>query len=139
MRLFYRGVGYDYEPVSIDKVETGQVSHYRGQSYVVPYPHHIPACQPLVELTYRGVTYRTTATGTNETLKSPATPRVEPVTNSTARLRQAIVGRQVIMSEVTKTHRQNIQRLLQRRLDAARAKGDETLIHQLEQEMQSFS
>ena len=35
-------------------------------------------------------------------------------------------------------HRQNIQRSLEHRLQVARAKGDEKLIHQLEAEMRDF-
>ena len=37
------------------------------------------------------------------------------------------------------THRANIQRSLEHRLEVARAKGDETLIRQLEQEKRYYN
>lgn len=37
-------------------------------------------------------------------------------------------------SETAQTHHENLQKNLQRRLEAARAKGDETLVRQLEAE-----
>ncbi len=42
--------------------------------------------------------------------------------------------RQGNLTNISETHRSNLQKNLQRRLDAARAKGDEALIRQLEAE-----
>ena len=47
--------------------------------------------------------------------------------------------RQSIMRKVVETHRANIQRSLQHRLEVARAKGDEGLIRQLEAEVDYYS
>jgi plasmid maintenance system killer protein len=38
------------------------------------------------------------------------------------------------MTRVAETHRSNLQKNLQRRLDAAKASGDESLVRQLEME-----
>ena len=43
-------------------------------------------------------------------------------------------NRQESMTQASQMHRANMQKNLQRRLEAARAKGDETLIRQLEAE-----
>ncbi len=42
--------------------------------------------------------------------------------------------RQGSLANVSETHRSNLQKNLQRRLEAARAKGDENLVRQLEAE-----
>ena len=42
--------------------------------------------------------------------------------------------RQKIRTQVSETHRANLQKNLERRLAAARAKGDEALVRQLEAE-----
>ena len=47
--------------------------------------------------------------------------------------------RQDSRRELNTVHRQNLQRLLQRRMEAARANGNETLLQQLEQEMNLIS
>ncbi|WZF21343.1 hypothetical protein WKK05_16905 [Nostoc sp. UHCC 0302] len=49
------------------------------------------------------------------------------ITMSQSKLQSARIAREV--------HRQNIQRSLEHRLQVARAKGDQTLIRQLEAEM----
>jgi hypothetical protein len=43
-------------------------------------------------------------------------------------------NRQRILTEAAQTHQENMQKNLQRRLEAAKAKGDEELIRQLEAE-----
>jgi hypothetical protein len=43
-------------------------------------------------------------------------------------------NRQRIVTEMTQVHRANLQKNLQRRLDAARAKGDAELVRMLEAE-----
>lgn len=42
--------------------------------------------------------------------------------------------RQQTITQTTQAHRANLQKNLQRRLEAARAKGDETLLRMLEAE-----
>ncbi len=42
--------------------------------------------------------------------------------------------RQENLTRVSETHRENLRRNLQRRLEAARARGDEQLVRQLEAE-----
>lgn len=48
-------------------------------------------------------------------------------------------NRQQAAKQAAEVHRQNIQRSVQRRLEVARAKGDENLVRQLEAEMNHFN
>ncbi|HEY9639142.1 MAG TPA: hypothetical protein V6C57_01585 [Coleofasciculaceae cyanobacterium] len=45
-------------------------------------------------------------------------------------------NRQQVMTQAAQAHRETLRKNLQRRLEAARAKGDEALIRQLEAEAQ---
>ena len=47
--------------------------------------------------------------------------------------------RQAIMRKVVETHDANIQKSLQHRLEVARTKGDESLIRQLEAEINYYT
>ncbi|BAU07330.1 MULTISPECIES: arginine synthesis PII-interacting regulator PirA [Fischerella] len=49
-----------------------------------------------------------------------------------------ITNRTEVVKKARETHRENIRRSLQHRLEVARAKGDENLIRQLEAEMRYF-
>jgi hypothetical protein len=48
-------------------------------------------------------------------------------------------NRQQRFREAAQTHRLNIQRSLEHRLEIARSKGDETLIHQLQAESNYYN
>lgn len=48
-------------------------------------------------------------------------------------------NREQIVRQTAEAHRQNLQRNVQRRLEVARAKGDETLVRQLEAELNHFN
>lgn len=135
MRLSYRGVSYEYNPVTTDSVESTVTGQYRGRHFNFAYPRHIPVPQPVANLNYRGVPYRTTATGKIEAI-APTPKASSPATRMTGRHTWA--GNQTriaIMDEVARIHRQNIEMLLQHRIEVARAKGDQTLLQQLENEM----
>lgn len=43
-------------------------------------------------------------------------------------------NRQEVVTQLRETHRANLQRSLQRRLEVARANGDENLVRKLEEE-----
>jgi hypothetical protein len=131
MKLSYRGVQYDYNPQPVELTE-GEVSgQYRGSHFKFGYPRHIPVPQPILNLKYRGVAYRTTETGGTEAVR-PAVRREEPVS---VYARPVLTTKQALMSEVARIHRENIQRRLQHRIEVAREKGDQLLLNQLEQEM----
>jgi Domain of unknown function (DUF4278) len=137
MRLCYRGVQYDHTPTPVEMAESQVVGQYRGQAFRLPYPKHVPVPQPVFNLKYRGVAYCTTPTGGAEDLVSAVNvdrnsvvplPAVPPVLN----------WRRAKLAEVARLHQENLQCRLQHRIDVAKAKGDQNLLRQLEQEMQQI-
>lgn len=137
MQLSYRGARYNLDPSSVDVVDSGMKGVYRGQAFPITYPRHIPS-QPSHELRYRGAAYRTTVTGSTETiLPRPisAVPTSKP-SASTYLWGQAC---KVQTPNLEKMHRLHIQERLQHRIEVAKVRGDQTLLHLLEREMQQAS
>jgi hypothetical protein len=82
-------------------------------------------------LQYRGVAYQTTETGEVNSMGRVVRPAAHPQAH------QAIAhahARLIDQQELAKVHHQYLMERLQRRLEVARAKGDDTLVRQLEQE-----
>ncbi len=141
MRLCYRGVEYDYNPPSLEVKEREMVGTYRGRPLHFNYVSHVPVPQPVANLTYRGVPYRTTAQC--QVRPSTATPEqqqrhsvfqgIQSSDNSVMRARRHL------LKEATASHRSNIQRTLQHRIEVARAQGNEMLLKQLEEEMHQLA
>jgi hypothetical protein len=140
MELKYRGVEYNLDPVSIERIESQQAT-YRGQSYRTTKAKQIPVPQPVLGLTYRGANYRTTPTGGTKAVSSQERFRNgKPVPLPVRTQSPDIVRHQTSQSDGSaELHRRNILRYLRRRLMIAQAKGDLKLIHQLEQELQLFN
>lgn len=148
MQLSYRGNHYTYEPASVDMVDSGVVGVYRGQTFPITYPRHIPVPQSVHTLTYRGASYRTTATGGIAPVTQPQEQK-RSVAQS-APVQPTYIQRSKPVSvpsnlrwssnvqsiEYDKVHRSNIQRRLQQRIEAAKARGDLKLLNLLEHEMQ---
>lgn len=139
MRLTYRGVEYDHNPPSLEMSESEILGHYRGRSYSVPYVRHIPVPQPVSDLTYRGVSYRTNSKGQVEVV--PGQVKEGKATfHMPARPASSMVeARRQLLREAAKAHRDNIQRTLEHRLAVARAQGNELLVRQLEDEMHQLA
>lgn len=140
MRLSYRGAHYEYEPTPVDLVDSGISGQYRGQSFTFAYPRHVPVPQTAALLKYRGVSYRTTATGKIESAPATAHPELAPGERAVAiplPLKSRI--RHLPTSDSAQVHLENIRQRLQHRIDVAKAKGDTNLLHQLEEEMHLFA
>ncbi len=115
MELVYRGAAHHFDPsiveVPADEVET---LAYRGQSYQCPLAKGIGIPQTPFDLVYRGVNYYTGyASG------------MEPTSSRHANLAEL--------------HRQNLQQRLQARIRSARSRGDQSLVQQLEAELQHMA
>ncbi len=135
MQLSYRGVYYDPTSATLDMLEGETIGKYRGQEWKYHYPRHIPHLQPKLYRQYRGIAYSS----------RPFIPKVE---NSPHRQPNALGNgcpvplpfpRQAAMSEISQTHLENLRRNLERRLEAAQARGDEQLIQLLKQESQQLA
>lgn len=70
MKLSYRGVSYEYNPPKVETTPGATSGKYRGLDWRFRNLKKPPVLQPTVNLTYRGVSYRTGTT--------PATTNVEP-------------------------------------------------------------
>jgi hypothetical protein len=120
-------------------MDSGISGQYRGQHYTVAYPRHIPVPQPTATLKYRGATYQTTAAGGIQvpTAVHPEMAMTDRAVVMPQPLRTQI--RQFQANEAARVHLETIRQRLQHRIEVARAKGDTTLLHELEKELHLFA
>lgn len=137
MKLVYRGNTYESNAVAVDLVESSTVGQYRGQTYRLTYPRHVPVPQPALDLKYRGVAYHRDTQGNVTSVVPSARPQtaVQPA----YLVSEPSVSRKAKLAEAAKVHHETISRRLQHRLEVARQKGDQNLIQQLEHEMQQIA
>ena len=57
MKLMYRGVSYDYDPLVVETTVAEVGGKYRGQDWKLCNLKKPPLLQPKVNLTYRGTQY----------------------------------------------------------------------------------
>lgn len=130
MQLSYRGVKYTPNSTELTIVKGRAMGKYRGNvwhNHELVFPASLPA--PAI-LKYRGVAYSTrpdlvTAPVANDS------PVAQPVVEKQTSLKS--------LTSLAATHRDAILRNLEHRLIVAQAKGDERLIHLLEDEMRQFA
>jgi Domain of unknown function (DUF4278) len=122
MQLSYRGDIYEHNPAAMDMVEGEIGGKYRGQSWTVRYPRHIPVPQPILDLKYRGVNYRT---GEGTTAKSPIAVSAIATTPSAC-------------DSLSEIHLASIRRRLEHRLRVAKDQNNLSLIEMLEAECKQF-
>lgn len=145
MKLTYRGVGYDCDPPSIDMMEAGIGGMYRGCSWQARYPRHIPVPQPVRDLKYRGVAYRTgEMTESRVPASMPASvparaPARESMPAMPVREAPIYIRDRALKNEVAKVHFANLCRNLEMRLQAAESRGDDALVKLLEKESQELT
>ncbi|MDP8933192.1 MAG: DUF4278 domain-containing protein [Cyanobacteriota bacterium] len=122
MKLTYRGANYEYDIPTVDMIEGEVAGKYRGQNWNYRYPRHIPNPKKYG--------------GTNYTKKRDAQAGDRDV--AAARASAAVDSYPTVM-EVAQVHRANICNILDRRQQAAKAKGDERLLRLLEIEWQQMA
>lgn len=128
MTLTYRGANYEYDIPAVDFVEGEVGGKYRGQNWNYRYPKHIPVPHQAYDLKYRGVEYSATRSPKAEAVvvkavaKSPSAIAPSPAIPCTA------------VAEFAKVHRTNLCNILDRRVQVAKARGDERLLRLLENE-----
>lgn len=140
MELKYRGNSYEYNPPAFELAEGETGGKYRGADWSHRYLKHIPVPQPVANLKYRGMAY---CTGHPIDVEASllrkqyveAEPAIADVATTADKPKQS---RQEVMDELNYIHLNNIRRNLERRLEAARAKGDQNLICLLEAEMEQI-
>jgi hypothetical protein len=134
MRLTYRGAEYEPELTPVEMLDRGVIGQYRGQTFSVRYPRHIPT-QPVHTLGYRGVTYAIMPDGSRMSVPGRLQTEEQPVrfAADTASIGSRL--QRIQREEMENVHRQNIQRRLMQRIQAAKQRGDQQLLQQLEREM----
>jgi Domain of unknown function (DUF4278) len=132
MKLFYRGVSYDYDVATGAPLRAAAPVRqpfslsYRGLAYDVN-PAQATRSEPVHSaalLVYRGLTYSLNG-------GQVAIAPVKPAINF-----KLFTTKAAAMAEVSNLHRSNIYQRLERRLKAAEAKGDQSLVQQLHREME---
>jgi hypothetical protein len=128
MKLTYRGVSYNYNPPQTNVVKGEVLGTYRGSVW---HAHPLIAPMPLPaahNLKYRGVAYNTCSDLVTTPVGAPAQTMV------------AIASRgKSFLSAVTTAHHDAILRNVERRLQSAKAKGDDRLVHLLEDELRQVA
>jgi hypothetical protein len=132
MKLHYRGVEYTRTPYNLEIIEGEIAGKYRGQDWQHHYPRHMVDLQPKVGLQYRGVPYKTCQVAK------------EPVANievQRQQLNQSFERTQprAVIDEAEKIHLDNMRRNLERRLQVAKASGNDSLVQILEKESQDLA
>ena len=135
MRLSYRGAHYENELPTFQMLEGDVIGKYRGQNLRLqyPYPKHIPVPQTPLDLKYRGAAYSThRPMDVDDFLASQSAATGASHSTPLQNVRQRV------LKEVEETHRTNIYRSLERRLQVAKNLGDQRLIGLLESVLQQI-
>ena len=137
MELKYRGSTYQQQPLSFERTDKKLIGQYRGQACYKAVFDLRAVTKANPRLQYRGVEYGGEAAAAtpiaHETLENsfrielPHRPR--PVRSS----------RHHVLSELDKVHNNFLLKNLELRLSSARQKGDQILVHMLEQEKEQLA
>jgi hypothetical protein len=147
MRLTYRGASYEYNAAPLEVRESDIFSHnWEAQQ----------RCKTLQEnrypLTYRGVRYTTDQVATalsmpilrsSQTLSYRGAKYVRNVDGSTQMVPSAQPSApnttMAALRELSRVHQDNLRQNLARRLQAAKARGDQELVNLLEAESKQLA
>jgi len=144
MRLSYRGVPYDYVPPSVGITEGEVLGKYRGLPWREHLVRDVPVSQPSYYLKYRGVPYWSNQVSEAGRMVEPQVALTSPVLTPSFGLEtywapaRSQRERQRL-AEIARIHQQNLRERLNYRLEKAKQRGDETLIHLLEAEQQQIA
>lgn len=128
MKLTYRGIKYEYAPLAVEVTAEEIGGKYRGAEWKRHHSQHIPITHHAAELKYRGATYYSGNSEEVEELKQRKKLNFIFATGN------KLFVRNQANNQLIQTHRANLRRDLQRRLEVAKQKGDENLIRILEDE-----
>ncbi len=135
MKLTYRTISYEQNQPQVDIVESELGGKYRGNAWQVHYPRHIPVPVTNPHLKYRGVAYSPEDVRTVEkTGVMTVSPETQPQT-----LTPTFVASPNNTDNIKAVHTTNICRILERRRQVAKARGDERLLKLLELEAQQLA
>lgn len=122
MKLSYRGANYDYDIPAVDMLEGEVAGKYRGQNWNYRYPRHIAVPKPAQDWRH----------GDGDRLRCT---KLAPQAAENA----AAVTSPPKVEEIAQVHRAHICNILDRRLQIAKARGDERLLRLLEIESKQMA
>lgn len=135
MRLIYRGVSYESQPLSLEVTEGEVGGVYRGETWKHKYPRHLPDLKPNSRtLQYRGAQYQP-----HQALLAETRIGCGLQTTSQPEGQWLAAVPPVLREEVEQTHLNNLRRHLLYRLQIAKQKGNEVLVRQLEEESRQLA
>jgi Domain of unknown function (DUF4278) len=125
MKLTYRGIDYENDPLGVNLIPGEVGGKYRGANWRHNYVRHIPVQPPAANLKYRGVAYHL---GEGQDVEAICRRQYSHPDMA------SIFRRQKVRDEFSNSHFASIRRNLEKRLQVAKDKGDERLIDLLEDE-----
>jgi hypothetical protein len=132
MKLTYRGVEYTRTPYNLEVTEGEVAGKYRGRDWRYHCPRHMVDLQPKANLQYRGIPYKTCR------VVDESIPEVEVHRKQLHRTFGQTQPRSVV-DEAAKIHLDNMRRNLERRLQVAKASGNNSLVQMLEKESKDLA
>jgi hypothetical protein len=142
MKFTYRGVDYENNTPALEFTEGEVGGKYRGANWNRTYVRHIPVPPKPAALKYRGAEYCLGDPIDAEAMM-PYRRYVKTENHTASRAKNEVVPntcpRHTIFQETSQTHRANVQHNLERRLELAKAKGDEKLVLLLEAEAKQLA
>ncbi|HAN75029.1 MAG TPA: hypothetical protein DCQ51_02620 [Planktothrix sp. UBA8407] len=140
MKLTYRGHQYKGSFSPMDVVESELTGKYRGQSADVRYPSHIPMPQTPHPLKYRGVSNSDVEPKhpLNE-VSSLGRNQIEPVETRQSGTARLAHFEKALDENLAQVHTNHLCRLLERRRQAAAARGDRHLLRLLDLEAKQIA
>jgi len=137
MKFTYRGVNYEKNSSALELTEGELGGKYRGADWNKRYLRHIPVPPNPTALKYRGAEYYLGDSIDAEAMMLRRRYIKREDYTATETKNQVVPNacpRHIIFQETSKTHHANIRQNLERRLEVAKAKGDEKLVRLLEAE-----
>lgn len=141
MKLTYRGLAYEYNPIPIEVAPGKIAGEYRGVTWRRYEPKSVPMSQSFARLKYRGVAYCIGAPQNIQhkeeaiNLQNHCAKPTQEV-NSRLRSNNRLKNKK---DELTKIHLLNIRKNLERRLQIAKQRGDTNLVYMLEEEAKQMA
>lgn len=134
MKLTYRGIQYEYAPLTVEVTSEGVCGKYRGAEWKCHHSEYTPVTDHAVELKYRGAAYYSGNPEEVEKLKQRK--KLNLIFASSKNLFGSNQGNS---DRLAQTHLANLLRNVQHRLEVAKQKGDENLVRILEDEENHLS
>lgn len=134
MKLTYRGINHEHQPSQLEITPSEIGGKYRGQNWRYNYPRHVPNVDSRGDLKYRGLSYngnsylqiqQNSVSQAKETIGVCSVPIKQPCSR--------------LEDETGKIHWDNIRRNLERRLQIAKASGNDVLVNLLEEESRQLT